>query len=304
MNLLEQYDQEGYVIVPDLIPHAKIDKLVDSLERFKRARRPYWSESIHKWILPELDDRGFMVESMENLTRLWFSCGLNTAANDILLGTEINGILKQIKPEREKFVHWLNHLFDRSTGSIDHTDNWYLDSDPAGDLIGSWVALEDIHPDSGAFRLFPRSHKMSIMPELWSLDHASFIKRCAELADSLEAKPVVIKKGTVAFFHPYLLHGAVDQRDPRYSRKSITGHYLPYGCLRKERDDQPGTAQDRLQKEMREARTIGDLPIMVTHTLRDEVAFNLRGVASYAKTMVFGQTPVTMDMKRRAWANR
>ena len=48
----------------------------------------------------------------------------------------------------------------------------------------------------------------------------------------------------------------------------------------------------------------GLLPIMVTHTLRDEVAFNLRGVASYAKTMVFGQTPVTMDMKRRAWANR
>ena len=86
MKLLEQYQQEGYVIVPDLIPHAKIDLLLERLERFKHGRRPYWSESIHKWILPGLDDKGFMVESMENMTRLWFSGGLNDAANELLLG--------------------------------------------------------------------------------------------------------------------------------------------------------------------------------------------------------------------------
>ena len=58
VNVVEQFEQDGYTIVPDLIPHAKIDHLVERLERFKRGRRPYWSESIHKSILPGLDDHG------------------------------------------------------------------------------------------------------------------------------------------------------------------------------------------------------------------------------------------------------
>ena len=301
MKLLEQYEQEGYVIVPDLIPHAKIDLLLERLERFKHGRRPYWSESIHKWILPGLDDKGFMVESMENMTRLWFSGGLNDAANELLLGPEINNVLKQIKPERKEFVHWLNHLFDRSTGSVDHVDNWYLDTDPAGDLIGAWIALEDIHPDAGPFRVFPRTHLDPQMPKLWSMDHVSFVKHCAALVSTMEPLPVIIKKGTVVFFHPFLLHGAVDQVDPNRSRKSVTGHYLPYGCLRKEREEQADSPQVRLQREMEQSRFIGNLPIRVSHTLRDEVAFNLRGMTSYAKTMVVGPTPIVMDMKRRAW---
>ena len=132
MNVVEQFEQDGYTIVPDLIPHAKIDHLVERLERFKRGRRPYWSESIHKSILPGLDDHGFLTESMEQFTHLWFSGGLAQAGNDILLGDEINGVLRQLKPGRDEFVHWLNHMFDRSTGSVDHIDNWYLDTDPAG----------------------------------------------------------------------------------------------------------------------------------------------------------------------------
>src|SRR5690348_8099246 len=119
MDLIEQYNRDGYIIVPDLIPHAKVDRLVERLERFKQGRRPFWSESIHKWILPKLDERGYMVESMENFTRLWFSGGLNDAGNDIVLGPEINGILRKLRPDRQEFVHWLNHMFDRSTGSID-----------------------------------------------------------------------------------------------------------------------------------------------------------------------------------------
>ncbi|HMN80044.1 MAG TPA: phytanoyl-CoA dioxygenase family protein [Burkholderiaceae bacterium] len=303
MSLLQRYEQDGYVIVPDLIPHAKVDAVVERLERFKRGRRPYWSESIHKWILPPLDERGYMEESMENLTRLWFSGGLNRAGSDLLLGPEIHRVLKQLKPDKTEFVHWLNHLFDKSTGSIDHVDNWYLDSDPAGELIGAWVALEDIHPDSGTFRVFPKSHLMPGMAELWSLDHDAFIKHCAGLAEKLQPLPIVIKKGTVVFFHPLILHGATDQRDPSHSRKSLTGHYLPFGALRKERFEQKDTPQQRLAREMREARKVGGRPIMVSHTLRDELLFNLRGVASFAKALALGPTPVTMDMKRRAYAN-
>jgi phytanoyl-CoA hydroxylase len=304
MELVEQYQENGYVIVPDLIPHAKIDLLVDRVERFKRGRRPYWSESIHKWILPELDDHGFMIESMEQFTRLWLSGGLAQAGNNVVLSAEINDVLRQLKPGHNEFIHWLNHLFYRSTGSVDHIDNWYLDTDPAGELVGAWVALEDIHPDSGAFRVFPKSHKLPGLAQLWSLDHVSFIKHCAGLAAKLEPLPIIIKKGTVVFFHPFILHGAVDQRDPRYSRRSVTAHYIPYGSLKKERYQQKDPPPVRLAREMKKARKLKDYPIAVSHSWRDEAQFNFGGLTSYAKSLVFGRTPIEMDMKRRAWVDQ
>jgi phytanoyl-CoA hydroxylase len=302
MDLLDHYQQEGYVIVPDLIPHAKIDTLVERFERFKRGNRPFWSESIHTWMRPELDDKGFLVQSMENFTRLWFSGGLNEAGKDILLGTELRDVMRQLSPGNSEFVHWLNHMFDRSTGSIDHIDNWYLDSDPPGQLIGAWIALEDIHPDSGPFRLFPRSHLLPGLEDLWKLDHDAFIKHCAGLTRQLEPFYAIIKKGTVVFFTPFLLHGAVDQRDPRYSRKSVTGHYLPYGVVRRERFVQTEPIEVRREREMAMARTLGGRPIPVTHSLRDEIRFNVRGMTSYAKALMTGRRKVGMDMRRRSYS--
>jgi phytanoyl-CoA hydroxylase len=304
MDLLDRYETDGYVIVPDLMPHAKIDRLVERMERFKHGRRPYWSESIHTWMLPELDDRGFLVQSMENFTRLWFSKGINDAGNDIVLGSEINDVMRALKPGRERFVHWLNHFFDRSTGSVDHIDHWYLDTDPAGDLIGAWVALEDIHPDSGPFRIFPGTHRMPGMRELWSMDHDTFIKHCAKLSETLEWKPAIIRKGTVVFFGPFLLHGAVDQTDRRYSRKSVTAHYLPQGAAKLERKGWDDISKRSEKPAPALARTIGDHPIAVSHSFKDELMFNVRGIKSYAKSLISGPAPITMDMRRKSWADR
>ena len=305
MHLLDHYQEEGYVIVPDLIPHAKIDRLVDRLEHFKRMRRPYWSESIHQWILPELDEHGFMTQSMENFTRLWLSGGLAEAGHDVLLGSEIDAVMKAIQPGYPGFVHWLNHCFDRSTGSIDHIDHWYLDTDPPGRLIGAWIALEDIHPDAGPFRYFPRSHRLPEVQDLWAMDHVSFVRHCTALCDRLDAQGqgrlALIRKGTVVFFHPFLLHGAVEQKDPRRSRKSVTGHYLPYGCLRRERHAPAAPAEVRLAQEMAQARRVGGHPVRVSHSFRDEWNFNWRGLLQYGKSLVTGPKPITMDMRRRSW---
>jgi phytanoyl-CoA hydroxylase len=305
MDLLDRYESDGYVIVPDLIPHSKIDRLVTALERFKHGRRPYYSESIHTWMLPELDDRGFLVQSMENFTRLWFANGIAEAGNDIVLGPEIDDVMRALKPGHDRFVHWLNHFFDRSTGSVDHIDHWYLDTDPPGHLIGAWVALEDIHPEAGPFRVFPRTHTMPEMRELWSMDHDRFVRHCAKLAERLEWTPVIIKKGTVVFFGPFLLHGAIDQTDRRYSRKSVTAHYRPLGMAKLERRGWEDLAKkSQSAAAAMTARTIGGHPIAVSHSFQDELTFNLRGLVGFAKTLITGPRPITMDMRRKSWAER
>ena len=46
------------------------------------------------------------------------------------------------------------YVFDRATGTIDHIDTWYLDTEPMGHLIAAWVALEDID-GQGEFHVYP-----------------------------------------------------------------------------------------------------------------------------------------------------
>ena len=46
---------------------------------------------------------------------------------------------------------WQNMFFDKSVGTVDHFDSWYLDTDPPGSLIGAWFALEDIDGKGGTF---------------------------------------------------------------------------------------------------------------------------------------------------------
>ena len=76
----------------------------------------------------------------------------------ILLSEEILSVLQEIGAT-ETYSMWQNMLFDSSTGTIDHFDSWYLDTNPPGNLIGVWVALENIDDANGVFHVYPKSHK-------------------------------------------------------------------------------------------------------------------------------------------------
>ena len=49
-------------------------------------------------------------------------------------------------------------LFDKSTGTPEHTDQYYLDTQPTGGVVGAWFALEDYDDNCGRFYVRPESH--------------------------------------------------------------------------------------------------------------------------------------------------
>jgi phytanoyl-CoA hydroxylase len=125
-----------------------------------------------------------------------------------------------------------NMFFDKSTGTIEHQDHYYLDSNPPGQMTAAWYALEDIHEDAGCFFVLPGSHKGKVIERARNsdfLDHDAFVKEIGELIEEgrYEYRSFSISKGDVIFWHPYTIHGAYNNKDPRYSRKSLTAHYYP-----------------------------------------------------------------------------
>lgn len=308
MDHQDYYQENGYVIYDNLIPNEKIDQVLSALQTFKDKRTPYYSQSIHTWIQPEIREDGFMTESMENFTQLMINRGLKEAGNAVILGTEIAEVLKTLNPDFDEFVQWQNMLFDRSTGTVDHYDSWYLDTLPKGHLTAAWIALEDIQPGCGPFRVFPGSHKYFAEGQHDLLTHDDFVTKCREYSESHEFKPALLSKGSVLFWHPWLLHGALNPTTPGLSRKSLTAHYYPLGMAKKyaaqwDKVSSPKDFVMRLVNAASYPRQVDGSAIYIDRSPIDTLRFNA-GLVSFAKNRLTGQARVQMDMRRRSYEDQ
>lgn len=159
---------------------------------------------------------------------------------NILMYKKINDTMEQLLGEPAG-VH-LN-----LTGWVSTTRNWhqdtYLNPPHVGDYyVAVWIALENIHPDSGPFQMIPGSHRWptvtqekilaSLSPQernhMWPTYSERILtplfteeveKRNAEVVTYLP------KRGDVLFWHGRLLHRGSIANKPELPRKALIAHY-------------------------------------------------------------------------------
>ena len=231
-KLRDKYLEDGYIVFENLISHKKINKVLEELELFKKSNKIYYSQSEHNWrkIKKDLDKSELLECSFENFTDLPWALGLSIAGRDILQSREVLNALRTIS-KYEEFCMWQNMFFDKSTGTVDHIDTWYLDTYPMGHLFGAWVALEDIDGRGGVFHVYPHSH-LSENKKWINTNHEEFLNWSQKESKNFKKKSLFLKKGDLLLWHPSLLHGSTLQKDKGFSRKSLTAHYHPIDLLR------------------------------------------------------------------------
>lgn len=135
------------------------------------------------------------------------------------------------------------------TGWRSTTRNWhqdgYLNPDTNRDYyVAVWIALDDIHPDSGPFEYVEGSHKVfdvirndlmlqALTPEersspMWPRFSERILTPIFEdQIDKLglEVKQFIAKKGDVLFWHPRLLHRGSIPNDVDLERRALIAHY-------------------------------------------------------------------------------
>jgi phytanoyl-CoA hydroxylase len=235
-EISDYFAQYGYVVLRDLISHAQIDVFLTSYNKIKISPWfVYYSQSIHRCIRPDLTDAGYIKESMQNATRLAFFTDFVKSFKACIYSENVAVALTAVDGY-EKHVSWQNMFFDKSTGTIEHQDSWYLDTSPPGALIGVWFALEDIQDNCGSFFVCPGSHKLGLIDRNDYPVHEEFVKRVQELTANsvMEKRPMYLNKGDILLWHPYLIHGAFRCLDESLSRKSFTSHYYPLGLKAKD----------------------------------------------------------------------
>ena len=234
------YQSQGYVVIKNILSHDLIDDFIEQYEKIKRNKLfIYYSQSVHIPLRPKITPEGFIEESMERPHNLKFFPGFSQAILNCLVEQKISNVLSILSGSHNHTL-WQNMFFDKSTGTVEHQDHYYLDTDPPGNLIGVWYALENIHPDSGCFFILPGSHKGQVIDfkdatslnkgiKTFVSEHDEMRKKIIDLIQEkkYEYKAFPLNKGDVLFWHPYSIHGAYKNKNSQFSRKSFTAHFYP-----------------------------------------------------------------------------
>jgi phytanoyl-CoA hydroxylase len=238
---------------------------------------------------PEFNEHGFIRESMLNPSRLGLFPGFSGAIKRCLYHEALSSALCTLDGH-DRHVSWQDMFFDLSTGTIDHADTWYLDTEPAGSMVGACIALENIANQAGTFFVVPRSHRVAPLNREVHRDHEEFRKATLQLvADhGFRRQAMPLDKGDVILWHPCLVHGAFSNVDARCSRKSLTSHYFPLGMKRRGSTTTP-------------VRATANPRIFSLRHGNDSLS-NLLMYAKFAKDALRGRA-AKMDMRRKSYAN-
>ncbi|HEY9910070.1 MAG TPA: phytanoyl-CoA dioxygenase family protein [Thermosynechococcaceae cyanobacterium] len=126
-----------------------------------------------------------------------------------------------------------------------HSDAIHMTTYPHGYLTASWLAFEDIHPESGPLIYYPGSHRLPYLlsqdvnipmgPQTECYDgyYQQYEPAIAALIQGKQLQPAYFhaKKGDVLFWHHNLLHGGSRRQDLQFSRRAIVCHYYSEGAF-------------------------------------------------------------------------
>jgi len=216
---LRSFVRDGFLVLPDLIDekliadvNAEID---DAIERGYQGYKFGTSQRIEH-----------LHAHYPKVRALWLDARHRRYANLIFGATA--------RP-----CQTLTYVFGSQQDA--HQDTIHLTPFPAGFMCGTWIALQDVVPDSGELVVYPGSHRERriYLAETgcekvdgdWTAFGQSVGGIWAGMAKRYEPFVYRPKKGTVLIWHENLLHAGSSRIDQTLQRRSIVIHCFADGVV-------------------------------------------------------------------------
>jgi phytanoyl-CoA hydroxylase len=224
------YQKNGYFIFKNLIPIELIDDLLSEYNsQILPSKRPFFRQSSSRWETNKLSECGYCIESFLDPHDYPNYPSFSNSINRILCSQPVRDALKSLTNSEEHNL-MQSMFFDFNTATPSHQDWYYLDSIPNGHLLAGWFALEDIHEEAGRFYVLPGSHQVDFdLTDDEKISLAPYLKKLEKYVESQKDQfyAPALQKGDVLFWNSRTIHGSNKTLNQKYSRKSITAHYLP-----------------------------------------------------------------------------
>lgn len=220
LTLVKEYQKNGYVVIPGVLPQALIDRTRDDAE--KKAFNP-----------------AFPIKTQRDETRVQDFWQVSDAAKELANYPLVLGLLKLLYDREPIPFQTLNFKF--GTQQRAHSDTIHFSSLPARFMCGVWVALEDITEENGPVFYYPGSQRL---PE-YDFSHIktdartssyddytsyeNFIEKIVD-ANQLEKKKFLAKKGDLLIWSSNIIHGGSPVTKKGSTRWSQVTHYFFEDC--------------------------------------------------------------------------
>jgi Phytanoyl-CoA dioxygenase (PhyH) len=158
---------------------------------------------------------------------------VNSAIRNLAIDKRVITFLDELYQRKSFPFQTLN--FPRGSQQRTHSDTFHFNSAPAGFMCGVWIALEDIHPDSGPLQYYPGSQRLPIfsVSDLNGRDtgagYEDLIEETVQNA-SLKRETAPIRRGQAFIWAANLFHGGSPVADPARTRLSQVTHYYFKDC--------------------------------------------------------------------------
>lgn len=245
---LEQWLIEGYFTIPDLIDHGRIQAFRSEVEEIWERQKAYKGLNVsdvktdeefylslpHEQLLSWTPEERADAKKRSN----WRISGLHhhaKAAKSIYEDTRTKKLCEMIF--RKIAVPQYSLTFHKGSQQSLHQDTPVFHVYPRNNLIGVWIASEDIKEDSGPLVFYPRSHKEPLFPEFDNYPQTNrrtcnqevgkrYEQYVNKLSENFERKLFLPKQGEALFWHGQLIHGGTPVTNPETTRLSFVVHYM------------------------------------------------------------------------------
>ena len=225
--LADYYQQNGYVVVEGLVPREKVDALISRYDsEIGPSKAKFFRQNTSAYEVNRMTRAGHVIQSFLDIHNYKRFPEFRKLALDIYFCDELMSALTEVTgSDRHNLMQSM--LFDANAATPPHQDWWYLDTVPNGNLLGAWIALEDIQEDAGRFYVIPGSHRVKLHEE--NMPHSEWLVSVKKFFDDnrqMVSAPA-LKKGDVLFWNSRTVHGALPTTNPDRSRRSLTAHFMP-----------------------------------------------------------------------------
>ena len=236
---LESWKENGIVVFEGAVDTAKIDSLLNDVEYLVQNQKEFEitveTGGGNHVPIKEVDTAELLqserlkINQLHEVSKAAVQCGLNAFATSFL---------QNVFQDTPSIIQSL--FFIRGSQQPVHLDYPYVwVQEDIAYLAASWVALEDVHEDSGPLAYYCGSQMPEKLPFFdWGtgsilydqsapqqpMDFSNYLY--AEMKRlNIPSRIFLPRKGDMLIWHGYLAHEGTAIKDPSRTRKSLVTHY-------------------------------------------------------------------------------
>jgi len=217
---IKQYQEQGYLIVPNLLSQTDIASLKKETAAIFRGERGHIEGML------DVNNNEPDEEVLKKYVAIHFPHKISKVIHNSLFNRNIVDILTKIVSPNMKCMQSM--LFVKAPGKAGqswHQDEYYI---PTRDksLVGVWIAIDDATIENGCLWIIPgrpgyiMNRVKNSSPEYADVDTVDISKY------EKNKIPVEVKAGSVVFFNGYTLHSSLRNKTKDCFRTALVNHYM------------------------------------------------------------------------------